>query len=33
METTADVSEISETVQDDVTFVLNVLSESTIHFP
>ena len=32
MQITADVSEISKTVQRDLTFILNVLSESSIHF-
>ena len=32
MQTAADVSEIPKTVQSDVTFILNVLSESSIHF-
>ena len=32
MEITADVSKISKTAQRDLTFILNVLSESSIHF-
>ena len=32
MQITADVSEISKTVQRDRTFILNVLSECSIHF-
>ena len=32
MQTAADVSEIPRTVQRDLTFILNVLSESSIHF-
>ena len=32
MQITADVSQISKTVQCDLTFILNVLSESSIHF-
>ena len=32
MQITADVNEISKTVQRDLTFILNVLSESSIHF-
>ena len=32
MQITADVSEISKIVQRDLTFILNVLSESSIHF-
>ena len=29
---TADVNKISKTVQDDLTVILNVLSEPSIHF-
>ena len=32
MQIAADVSEISKTVQHDITFILNVLSESSIRF-
>ena len=32
MEITADVGKILKTVQRDLTFTLNVLSESSIHF-
>ena len=32
MQITADVSKISETAQGDLTFVLNVLLESSIYF-
>ena len=32
MQITADISKISKTVQLDFTFVLNVLSESSIYF-
>ena len=32
MQISADVSKISKTVQADLTFILNVLSESSIHF-
>ena len=32
MQITAEVSEISKTVQSDLTFILNVLSESSIYF-
>ena len=32
MQITADVSEISKTVRRDLTFILNVLSESDIRF-
>ena len=32
MQITADVSKISKTVQHDITFILNVLSESSIRF-
>ena len=32
MQITTDVSEILKTVQRDLTFILNVLSESRIHF-
>ena len=32
MQITADVSEISKTVQRDLTFILNFLSEFSIHF-
>ena len=32
MQVTADFSEISKTVQRDLTFILNVLSEFSIHF-
>ena len=32
MQITADVNKISKTVQPDFTFVLNVLSGSSIHF-
>ena len=32
MHITADASEISKTVQCDLTFILNVLSEYSIHF-
>ena len=32
MQITPKVSEISKTVQRDFTFILNVLSESSIHF-
>ena len=33
MQITADGSKIPETVQLDLTFILNVLAESNIHFP
>ena len=32
MQLTADVSKILKTVQSDLTFILNVLSDSSIHF-
>ena len=32
MQITADISEISKTVQRDLTFILNILSESSIPF-
>ena len=32
MQITADISKMSKSVQRDLTFVLNVLSESSIHF-
>ena len=32
MQITADLIEISKTVQRDLTFILNVFSESSIHF-
>ena len=32
MQITADLSEISKTVEIDHTFILNVLSELSIHF-
>ena len=32
MQMTADVSKISKTIQRDLTFILKVLSESSIHF-
>ena len=32
MQITADVSKISKTVQEDLNFILNVLSESSFHF-
>ena len=32
MQITANISEISNTVQPDLTFILNVLSETRIHF-
>ena len=32
MQLTADVSKISKTVQADLIFILNVLSEYSIHF-
>ena len=32
MQITADVSEISKTVQRDFIFILSVISESSIHF-
>ena len=32
MQTTADISEISKTVRRYLTFMLNVLSESSIYF-
>ena len=32
MQITADVNEISKTIQRDLTFILIVLSESSIHF-
>ena len=32
MQINADISEISKTVQYDLTFILNVLSESSFHF-
>ena len=32
MQITADVTKISKIVQADFTFILNVLSESSIHF-
>ena len=32
MQITADIGEISKTVQRDLTFILKVLSESSIHF-
>ena len=32
MQITADVSEISKTVQRDLTFILNVLPEFKFHF-
>ena len=32
MQITADVGEISKTIQHDLTFILNVLSESNISF-
>ena len=32
MQITADVGEISKTVKPDLTFILNVLPESSIHF-
>ena len=32
MQIIADVSKISKTVQRDLTFILNVLLESSIHF-
>ena len=32
MQIAADVSKISKTVQRDITFILNVLSESSVHF-
>ena len=32
MQITADVSKISNTLQRDLAFILNVLSESSIHF-
>ena len=32
MQITADVREISKTVQRDLTFILNVLSETSFHF-
>ena len=32
MQITADVSKISKTVQADLTFILNVFSESNIRF-
>ena len=32
MQIIADVSKISETVQGNLSFILNVLSESSIHF-
>ena len=33
MQITADLIEISKTVQRDLTFILNVFSESSIHLP
>ena len=33
MQITADASEISKTVQCELTFILNVLSEYSIHLP
>ena len=32
MQATADVGKILKTVQRDLTFILNVISESSIHF-
>ena len=32
MQITIDVSKISKTVQRELTFILNVLTESNIHF-
>ena len=32
MQLTGDVSKILKTVQRDLTFILNVLSDSSIHF-
>ena len=33
MQITADVSKIWKTAQHDLTFILNALAESSIHFP